>query len=312
MAGEIWFGVHLPPEGKTYEQMRDACLEVEANGYDLFTVTDHFMNMAKPREAGGHPLEAWTTLAAFAAVTRRIKLGPLVGCYAYRRPTVLAKMATTVDIISNGRLVLGLGAGWHEDEFNGFMGGFPHVPERMRGLRETLEICVGMLGQERFSYDGKVYKVNNVLNSPQPIQKPVPIMVGGGGEKVTLALAARHANISHFFASDIKSLEGKLSVLAHHCDRIGRSFDSIRKGTGMTILMGATRTEAEVKLEKVAAARGTTVESLRQRIGPGLGTPAEVASVIGEYVDRGIGLVTLGFPDMGDMPVFAERVMPTL
>lgn len=312
MARDVWFGVHLPPEGRTFEYMRDACLDVEGNGYDLFTMTDHFMNMANPRGAGGHPLECWTTLAALAAVTRRIRLGPLVGCYAYRTPTVLAKMVTTVDIISDGRLVLGLGAGWHEDEFNGFMGGFPPVPERMRGLRETLEICTGMLGQERFSFEGKLYRVENVLNSPQPVQKPVPIMVGGGGEKVTLALAAKYAHISHFFASDVKTLETKLAALAAHCDRVGRSLDSIRKGTGMTILMGGTRTEAEEKLEKIAAARGTTVDTLRQRIGPGLGTPAEVASALGEYIDRGVGLVTLGFPDMGDMPVFAERVVPAL
>jgi alkanesulfonate monooxygenase SsuD/methylene tetrahydromethanopterin reductase-like flavin-dependent oxidoreductase (luciferase family) len=270
------------------------------------------MNMANPKWVGGHPLEAWTTLAALAAVTRRIKLGPLVGCYAYRRPTVLAKMATTVDIISEGRLVLGLGAGWHEDEFNGFMGGFPPAPERLRGLRETLEICTGMLGQERFSYNGKMYRVENVLNSPQPVQKPVPVMVGGGGERVTLALAARYAHISHFFAGDTKSLEAKLAALAGHCDKVGRNFDSIRKGTGMTILMGGTIIEAEEKLKKVAVARGTTMDALRQRIGQGLGTPSEVASALGEYVDKGIGLITLSFPDMGDMPVFAERVMPTL
>ena len=189
MARDVWFGVHLPPEGRTFEYMRKACTDVEANGYDLFTMTDHFMNMANPRGVGGHPLECWTTLAALAAVTRRIRLGPLVGCYAYRLPTVLAKMATTVDVISDGRLVLGLGAGWHEDEFYGFMGGFPPVPERMRGLRETLEICTGMLGQERFSFEEKLYKFSSELRI---------FSIFGDSYTVHYRRSCNHFSICHF------------------------------------------------------------------------------------------------------------------
>ena len=102
MAKDVWFGVHLPSEGKDWNYMREACLGVEANGYDLFTTTDHFMNMWNPKGPENHPLECWTLLSSLAAVTNRVKLGPLVGCYGYRQPTVLAKIATSVDIISGG------------------------------------------------------------------------------------------------------------------------------------------------------------------------------------------------------------------
>ena len=108
--------------------MKKAVHLVEDSGYDLFTVTDHFMNMADPEGQYNHPLEAWTLLAALAAETSNIRLSPLVSCYGYRRPTVLAKMATTVDIISGGRLIFGIGGGWHEAEFKGFMGKFPSGP----------------------------------------------------------------------------------------------------------------------------------------------------------------------------------------
>ena len=309
MAKDVWFGVHLPSEGKDWSYMRDACLNVEAHGYDLFTTTDHFMNMWNPKGEGNHPLECWTLLSSLAAVTKRVKLGPLVGCYGYRRPTVLAKMATSVDIISGGRLIFGIGAGWHVDEFNGFMGGFPPTAERFRGLRETLEICKGMFSNEHFTYKGKLYDVENVLNKPQPVQKPIPIMVGGGGEKVTLQLAARFADISHFFTGDLMILESKISALRGHCDKVGRDYDSIRKATGFSILLGRNESDAEEKLTRTAAMRGQPPEAFKQRLGPGFGTPERVSSQMAEYVDRGIGLITLSFTDMEDIPLFADRVM---
>ena len=186
MSDDIWFGIHAPPEGKTFDDMKFIARTVEEAGFNLLTMTDHFMHMRDPNGPSNHPLECWTTLAGLAAVTNKIKLGPLVTCYAYRLPTVLAKMATTVDIISNGRLILGLGAGnsmMNEVEFKGFLGRFPDTPERLRGLRETAEICKQMLSNERSSYHGKIYQVDNVLNLPQPIQKPVPLLIGGRGEK---------------------------------------------------------------------------------------------------------------------------------
>jgi len=274
------FGIHAPPEGRDFIEMKRICLAVEAAGFDLFSTTDHFMNMRNPEGPGNHPLECWTTLAGLATVTTRIKLAPLVSCYAYRRPTVLAKMATTVDIISGGRLIFGIGAGWHEAEFNGFMGGFPPARERLQGLRETVEICKAMFSNERSTYRGKLYRVNNILNSPQPVQKPMPIMVGGGGEKVTLKIAAEHADISHFFANSFDHLEQKLSALKKHCKTVGRDYTQIVKATSI-------RT-------------GNLGES---------GTLNKIVEDVQEYKKRDVGLITFILSNFDDLPSLSKEVL---
>jgi F420-dependent oxidoreductase-like protein len=303
------FGVHHQPEGRDWKHMREAVHLVEDNGYDLFTVTDHFMNMADPEGTRNHPLEAWTLLAALAAETSKIRLGPLVSCYGYRRPTVHAKMATTVDIISDGRLIFGIGAGWHEAEFNGFMGDFPSIPRRLTGLKETVEIAIGMFSNERFSYNGKVYKVDNVLNKPQPIQKHVPIMIGGGGEKRTMRYAARYGDISHFFVSDIKSLKHKLEILKGHCKREKTDYDVIVKGTTFRVALGSQK-EIMEKIEKRAREYGLPVEPMKRRLGTASGQPSKVADNLKEFFDNGLGLVTLSFIDNEDIPLFAKEVIP--
>ena len=198
MSDNIRFGIHVGTEGWNFEKVKNFCIEAETLGFDFFTDMDHLMNQWDPQGEG--PLECWTTLAGLPAVTNKIKLGPLVSCYGYHRPTMLAKMATTIDIISNGRLIFGLGAGWHETEFKGFTGRFPSTRERMRGLEESLEICKSMFSNEWTTYHGRIYEVDNVQNKPQPVQRHIPIMVGGAGEKRTLRIAAKHADISHFLS----------------------------------------------------------------------------------------------------------------
>lgn len=281
MSTKILFGIHAPPEGRDFEETKQICQTAEETGFDLFTVTDHFMNMRNPGGVGNHPLESWTTLAALAAVTSKIKLATLVTCYAYRRPTVLAKMATTVDIISGGRLILGIGAGWHEEEFRGFMGGFPSTKERLQGLLETIEICKSMFTSEYTTYKGRLYTVSNVLNSPQPFQKPIPILVGGSGEKVTLRIAAKYADISHLFASDLSELEHKLSVLKRHCEAVGRDYNAITKATSMNLSSMATASSIE-----------------------------DTAYKINEYKNRGIGLITFRFSSLNDLQLFSKEIMP--
>ena len=280
MPKEIWFGIHAPPEGRNFEDVKQICQKVEQAGFDLFTITDHFMNMRNPSGLVNHPLESWTTLAGLAAVTTKIKLATLVTCYAYRRPTVLAKMATTVDIISGGRLILGIGAGWHEEEFKGFIGKFPPAKERLRGLRETISVCKSMFTNEYTTYKGKLYTIDNVLNLPQPVQKPIPIMVGGSGEKVTLKIAAEHADISHINATDLRSLENKLSILRKHCETVGRDYNKIRKATSMS-------------LENLEIAN----------------TIKNTLNNIKEYMNRGIGLITFRFSNLNDIQVFSREVI---
>ena len=311
MLSDIWFGIHAPPEGRNFDDMKSICKTVEESGFNLFTITDHLMNMRNPNGPNNHPLECWTTLAGLAAVTNKIKLGPLVSCYGYRRPTVLAKMATTVDIISNGRLIFGIGAGSNrinETEFKGFFGRFPPAKERLRGLRETVKICKKMFTNERTTYHGKLYQVDNVLNSPKPIQRPIPIMVGGGGEEVTLKIAAEYADISHFNTRNLDDLERKISALKGHCRAIGRDYDEIRKGTSMSLLMGNTMIEAEEKLKKRALSSGTPIETLRNQLGAGFGTPKNVTDCLKDYVKRGMGLLTFRFHDIEDVQIFSKVI----
>jgi alkanesulfonate monooxygenase SsuD/methylene tetrahydromethanopterin reductase-like flavin-dependent oxidoreductase (luciferase family) len=312
MARDVWFGVHVPPEGKDFDEMKSICKRVEKSGFELFTITDHFLNMQDPNGPSNHPLECWTTLAGLAAVTSKIKLAPLVTCYKYRRPTVLAKMATTVDIISNGRLILGIGAGnagRNEAEFKTFFNGFPSNKERLRGLRETAEICKKMFAGQRTTYHGKLYRVDNVLNSPQPVQKPIPIMIGGRGEKVTLRIAARDADISHFHTSSLHEVDTLISALKGHCIDVGRNYDEIRKGTSISLLLGDTMAEAEEKLRKRAKSSDQPIGALKDRLGAGFGTPKSVAQNLEGYVDRGIGLITFMFQDLNDIEICSKEIL---
>jgi F420-dependent oxidoreductase-like protein len=312
MPTDLWFGAFVWPEGTTFDELKRLCQKAEALKYDLFMITDHFMNMREPNRPDRHPLEAWTTLAGLAAVTSQIKLGPLVTCYAYRAPPVLAKMATTVDIISNGRLVFGIGAGWHKQEFEDYFGRFPPVKERLTGLEETVAICKAMFSNERTTYNGTIFKVENALNSPLPVQRPIPVLIGGGGEKRTLKIAARHANINHIFANDLKTLDSKLEALKRHCTAIGRDYDEIRKGVGVAVVLGSDEKQAEARLTRLARTLGTSEDSIRSELGDIYGTPEKVAGILRQFVSRGIGLITPRFFYQDEMELFANEVIPRI
>jgi F420-dependent oxidoreductase-like protein len=315
MAQDVWFGLHTAPEGFDFDFMSHLAKEAEKAGLNTFTITDHFMNMANPDGAKGHPLECWTTLAGLASVTNKIKLGPLVSCYAYREPTVLAKMATTFDIMSKGRLIMGIGAGWHETEFKGYIGEFPSAGERLTGLEETVNICKSMFTNERTTFQGKMYKINNVLNSPQPIQKPIPILIGGGGEKRTLKIVARHADISHFVSTgqDFDGLLRKLDLLRKYCGSVNRDFDEIRKGTWFFPFIGRTDDEAKNKVKSMEEMAGVPPGTLLNIYEGTVGTPDKVAAAVQRYIDVGFGLITfLGIFTNEDLQLLSNEVIPQL
>ncbi|MFW9864190.1 MAG: LLM class flavin-dependent oxidoreductase [Candidatus Thorarchaeota archaeon] len=315
MPDEIWFGINESGESRDFETMKQMCQAAEDCGLDFFSIPDHFMD---PGTGRGPPLECWTTLAGLAGVTERIKLAPLVSCYGYREPTLLGRMATTIDIISNGRLILGLGAGWHEQEFKAYFSRFPSVTERMRGLEETVEICRGMFTNEKSNYKGKLYQYRDVQNSPPPVQKHIPILVGGGGEKVTLKIAAKHADISHFHPwCSLEVVKSKLQALRDHCKSVGRDYDEIRKGIGFILFLGADNEEVQFKIRKtVEASRGSGLglTSADMEIFK-IGTPNEIAKQLQNYVEMGFGFFTLTFAPATapeDMNLFCEEVMPLL
>ena len=314
------FGVHVPPEGLSFEEIKRFCLHAEELGFDLFTITDHFLSMTVGRDITGpphlirHPLECWTTLAGLSAITSKIRLGPLVSCYYFRLPTVLAKMATTVDIISNGRLIFGVGAGWHKMEFESLIGEFPAAKKRLIGLEETIQICKSMFTQEKTSFRGKIYRFENVLNLPLPIQRPPPILVGGAGEKRTLRIAAKHADISHFpLVPNEKILEQKLNALKAHCETVGRDYEEIIKGVFLTPAIGYTEEEVESKLKRAAELLGMSPDEYKDMIWVVEGKPDQCIHAIKKYIERGVTLFTLlGFSEPKDCDIFAKEIMPEL
>ncbi|WXG39314.1 MAG: LLM class flavin-dependent oxidoreductase [Candidatus Freyarchaeum deiterrae] len=314
MSKDVWFGYHFPPEGVNFETLKNACLTAEKAGVDLFTVTDHFMNMANPVGRENHPLESWTSLGALAAVTRKIRLGTLVSCYAYRAPTLLGKIATTLDIISNGRLVFGLGAGWHESEFKGFYGRFPPSKERLQGFKDTLAIVHSMFQNEYTTYKGKIFSVENTLNSPRPVQEHVPILVGAF-QKNMIHVATRYADIIHgLFDPSPSQVDERKRIIQEGCQKTGRNPEEIRIGAAYTIWLNPTEAEINQRIARVQfnAIRtrpgGISREEAKQIVEKAPVTPDAHIEAIQELINDGVQVFTL----MGSLPrlkAFAEKVV---
>ena len=321
LSNDVWFGIHASQEGCNFKDVNEICLATENLGYDTFTVMDHFMNQFQPYEKGAHSLETWTLLAGIAATSNKIKLGTLVSCYAYRPPTLMAKMATTVDIISNGRLIFGIGAGWHEGEFKGYYGRFPPASERLTGLDETVQICRNMFTNEVSSFNGRMYQVTNVLNSPLPIQKNIPILIAGGGEKRTLKITAKYADISHIFPwAGPDQVKHKFEVLKKHCDSVGRAYDEIRKGVGFVVTFGDDNDEILEKIKQMTSVTGLSFEETLSSFESWTnvwikGSVSEVIDELKKYSNLGIGWYSFSFspnPSLKDLRVLKEEVLPAI
>src|SRR6266540_993232 len=233
----VYFGYHMPtftfppvpPEG-LFDHVVDLAVAAEAAGFDHVTVMDHFYQIRGVGPETEPMLEAYTTLGGLAARTTRIRLGTLVTGITYRNPALVAKMNTTLDVISSGRAILGIGAAWNEDEHIGYGFRFPPVGERMDRLDEALAIIKLMFTEERPSFEGRFYRIDRALNNPRPAQSGGPkILIGGVGERRTLRLVARYGDMSNFFASSIDGLEHKLRVLEDHCEAEGRDPSTILK-----------------------------------------------------------------------------------
>lgn len=305
------FGVHCPSEGRDFETMKTFCQTAERLNYDLFTVTDHFTNMAKPTGPSNHPLECWSTLSGLAAVTDRIQLGPSVCCASYRHPALLAKIATTVDIISNGRLMLGIGAGWHELEFEHFFAKSPSLKERFDGLEDAIQICRGMFIEGKSTYLGKKYSTNEAFNFPKPIQKSIPIMVGGYGEKRTLKIAAEYADIVHFGGRlPAEEVPHKLDVLKSHCVSVGRKFSSIRIAKGISAILDEEKDNIKILSERMATrSQGKVSEAEARKFILRTTGPKNIANAIRAYQRLGVDTITLNGLSLEDLQPMKEQVL---
>jgi F420-dependent oxidoreductase-like protein len=290
-----WFGLHLPsytfpdaPPGALFDRIVEQARAAEAAGFSLVTVMDH-LNQIPGVGAQTEPmLEGWSTLAALARETRRVRLATLVSGVTYRNPALLAKTATTLDVISGGRAVLGLGAAWFEAEHVGFGFEFPPIRERMDRLEEALTIVHAMFTEDRPSFAGRFYRIEEALNVPRPIQPGGPkIIIGGGGEQRTLKIAARFADMTHWFPLGFDVLAHKTEVLARHCDAIGRDPATIERTMATPVLVVRTQAERQASLERLPPERRAHVT---------VGTPEEAAEGLRPYLDAGFTGFTFNNP----------------
>ncbi|GAA3105023.1 LLM class F420-dependent oxidoreductase [Pseudonocardia yunnanensis] len=222
----------------------------EDAGFARVSVMDHIWQIRGIGPAENDMLEAYTTLGYLAARTSRVQLLAWVTAATYREPGMLAKMVSTLDVLSGGRAWLGIGAGWNEEEANGLGLLFPPTAERFERLEESLQICLQMWGDEDGPYAGKHYRLGRTLNVPQPLSRPhPPILIGGGGEKKTLRLVAQYAQACNLF--DGPELEHKLNVLRGHCEAVGRPYDEIEKTVMMSLDPGEKGEKVDAILGRV-------------------------------------------------------------
>jgi alkanesulfonate monooxygenase SsuD/methylene tetrahydromethanopterin reductase-like flavin-dependent oxidoreductase (luciferase family) len=311
----------MGPKGD-FDTLKKTCLNIEKLGYDLVTIWDHLLT---PKVLRGFPyppikaMECWTTLAGLAAATEKIQLGSLVTCVHFRHPTMLAKMAVTVDNISNGRLILGLGAGWMREEFKSFFGRYPGVKERLDGLEDTVIICKSMLENEHTSYQGKVFSAYDIprdRSMPTPVRGHVPIMIGGMGEKRTLKIAAKHADIIHFpVIFNQKFLEHKIEVIKKHCKNVGRDFDEITLSTMLHAVLDPSDEIIESRVKMYVTYYGITEAAAKEYVMMNAGVENIINSVK-QNNENGIKLFTLsrlGWPiDLTQLESFKKEVIQKL
>lgn len=279
-------------------------------GYSSLWTWDHLYPIVGSPE--GPIFEGWLTLAAWAQATERVRIGLMVGANTFREPALTAKMATTLDHISGGRAILGIGGAWNEIEHEAY--GIPFgsgFPERLRWLGEALPIMRGMLHGERPTASGPRYSARAVRNDPPPLQERLPILIGGGGEQVTLKLVARYGDANNV-GGGLENVKRKEAVLLQHCETVGRDPDEIERTVGIgTVMIRDSRAEVERLAETVFERNGKAERWVDQPVG----TPEDVAETLAPLLEIGYRHLIAGFPaphDEESMTRFATEVRPLL
>jgi F420-dependent oxidoreductase-like protein len=306
------FGFHNssfePVNGRVeniFPELRDRARWADTAGFDYFSVMDHLFQIPGVGPSTEPFMEAWVTLGALADATRDIYLTTLVSSVSYRNPALLAKMVTTLDLISGGRAILGIGGGWYQPEYDGYGYGFPSAGVRLAQLREAVQIIKAMWSQPRATYRGHYFSVTDVILEPKPIQIPHPrILIGGGGEKVTLNIVANEADMCNFAFAGPEDFKRKVAVLRNHCDTAGKNLGDIEITKSARIDIALSHDKAEEKWKARGGAR-----SLLHGL---TGTPDEVIRMIRELESFGMQGLFVSCPtsDIETRELFAEKVIP--
>jgi F420-dependent oxidoreductase-like protein len=319
---EIRFGAFAPQGWKTelvgisdpsdkWTACRDTAVLAEKLGYDSIWVYDHFHNVPAPAHEA--VFECWTTIAALAASTTRIRLGQMVSCTSYRPPALTAKVTSSIDVISGGRLEWGVGAGWYQHEYNAYGYEFPEAKVRIGMLREAVEVVKAMWSEPDAKYEGRYYKIDGAQCDPKPLQQPhPPIWIGGGGEQITLRVVARLADKANFGGKPDQWAH-KRDVLHEHCKDVGRDADEIELTWSPEVMVRESDDDirALVDAGKAGSKWGEPYDSWRE--GNLVGTPEQVAEKIRAYIDLGCTYFVpwcSDYPDDTSLRLFADKVMP--
>jgi F420-dependent oxidoreductase-like protein len=293
----------------------------EDGPFESIWVYDHFHTTPVPTEEATH--EAWTLMAALAATTERVRLGQMCTCMSYRNPAYLAKVAATVDVISGGRVEMGIGGGWYEHEWRAYGYGFPSAGERLARLDEGVQIMEQLWRTGTATLDGRYYRVDGAISRPLPLQDGgIPLWIAGGGENKTLRIAAEHAQYTNFDGSP-EGFAHKSSILEGHCRDLGRDFDSIVRSANYNVVIGSTEAEVKDRLDRihdhyaplVPADRLAGVDKL-YATGPLVGTPEQLVGRLLELKALGMTYAITYFSeaayDRSGIELFTREVVPAL
>lgn len=299
--------------------MMEVARTIESLGFESLWVYDHFHTVPEPTQQVTY--EAWTLMASLAATTDTVRLGQMCTCNTYRPPSYLAKVAASIDVISGGRLEMGIGGGWYEHEHDGYGYEFRSPGGRLGMLREGVEIMKAMWTEDEVTYQGKHYQLQGGICQPKPVQKPhIPLWVAGGGEKVTLNIAARHAAYTNF-GVDLDEFIGKSEILATHCQDLGRDFGSIVRSSNFNIICAETEAEVAEKKEWLKSRLSQYVSAERAQRHVALydqvsGTPSQIVERLAAWKDEGMTYAIVYFPDTAydssGLELFGKEVIPAL
>jgi len=302
--------VEIKDPVEAYETMTRTAQVAEELGYDSVWLFDHFHTVPVPTQE--KTFECWVSTAALARDTKRVRIGQIVTCNGYRNPALLAKMASTVDVLSHGRLDFGIGAGWYEHEYKAYGYEYPDAPTRLRYLREGVQVILRMWSEEEAYFEGNYYHLRGAINQPKGVQKPhIPMLIGGSGEKVTLKLVAQYGDACNIGYLEPEATARKFEIMRKHCEDVGRNYNDIHR----TIMLNCSIAETdEQALERAQAANFARnvggPEYLRTR--SLAGTPETIRKRLAEYEQVGAQEVILYFPAqerLESLRLFAKDVM---
>ncbi|GAA1888812.1 LLM class F420-dependent oxidoreductase [Williamsia serinedens] len=301
-----------------WQTMLDIATVADQGPWESIWVYDHFHTVPVPTDEATH--EAWSLMAAYAAATSRVRLGQMCTCMGYRNPAYLAKQAATIDIISGGRVEMGIGAGWYEHEWKAYGYGFPRAGERIAMLDEGVQIMSQMWREGSVTLDGRHYKVDGAICRPLPLQDSgIPLWIAGGGEKKTLRIAAQYASYTNFDGTpDV--FDRKSQILADHCRDVGTDFDAITRSANYNVVIAPTQSEVEDKIDRIREqyrpflspeALDGAVESFAS--GPLVGTPEQIVERLRAAEGQGMTYAITYFVeaahDRSGLELFTEKVI---